>query len=75
MKKILIKEIDIKFTGECMVSEFLIYYIVNGENINAYIELGEHDRDKRVNLIKTLKGEDIIIEEVSYEKYIKQMYQ
>ena len=72
MKKILIKEIDIKFDGDTVISEFLIYYVENGENINAYIELGEYAKNKRIEYLKHLKGENILVEEINYENYLKQ---
>lgn len=72
MKKILIKEIDIKFDGDSVISEYLIYYIENGENINAYIELGEHNKNKRVDFLKAIKGPDILIEEMNHEAYLNQ---
>ncbi len=73
MRKILIKEIDIKFDGDYVISEFLIYYIENGEKINAYIELGENDKNKRVDFLKAIKGPDILIEEMNHQTYLKQI--
>ena len=72
MNKILIKEIDIKFGGNSIISEYLIYYIENGENINAYIELGETNKNKRIQKLKLFKGNDILIEEMNHVEYIKQ---
>ena len=72
MKKIIVKEIDIKFDGDCIVSEYLVYYNVNGENLNAYIELGDYNKDKRIELIKSNKGAEIMVEYMPYENYIKQ---
>lgn len=72
MKKILIKEIDIKFDGDSVISEYLIYYSENGENINAYIELGEHNKNKRVDFLKAIKGPNILIEEMNHEAYLNQ---
>ncbi len=72
MDKILIKEMDIKIDGDSIVSEYLIYYILNGENIKAYIEIGENNKNKRVDSLKLIKGTDILIEEMAHEDYLKQ---
>jgi hypothetical protein len=70
-RKILIKEID-KYTNtkkEKVVSEYLIYYVINGSNVVAYTELGDKNKKNRVNelLIRYFVNEnDINWEHATY---------
>ena len=52
-KKILIKEID-KYTNlrkDKIVSEYIVYYIINERNVEALIAYGEKEKTLKVNEI------------------------
>jgi len=56
-KKIIVKEID-KFNSNLfeakIITEYLIYYVIDGINVEAYTELGETAKNNRINeLVKT----------------------
>ena len=80
-KKIIIKAIDklvSVITKDKFVNEYIIYYMINGNKILAYTELGDDAKDIRVNEIILIHfmdngisadsiNKEEIIEEISFE--------
>lgn len=52
-KKILIKEIDkyINLKKNKTISEYIVYYMINGQNIEALIAVGDQEKKLMVNEI------------------------
>jgi hypothetical protein len=78
-QKILIKEIDklVSVVSQSrVVTEYIIYYIVDGNKVEAYTEFGDNAKNIRVNemLLKHFVTDnnkitlEDIIEEVSFEE-------
>ncbi len=63
-RKILIKEID-KYTNlkkDKIVSEYIVYYVINERNVEALIAYGDKEKDLKVNelLLKHFVNENNI---------------
>lgn len=89
MKKIVVKEVD-KLASAVhknrIVTEYLLYVMIDGNvhPLEAYTELGETNKNARINELLLLHfvsedpnasnpNKEDIIEEVSFENYIKEM--
>jgi len=86
-KKLIIKEIDKLKSAvhqDRVVTEYLIYVMIDGNSnpLEAYTELGDTAKSARVNELLLIHFSDDelngfdkeqIIEEVSFEEYIKEL--
>ena len=70
-KKIVIKEIDklvSVVSKERVVTEYIIYYMVGNQKVEAYTEMGDEAKKLRVNelLLKHIIGDNFVMGDIEY---------